>query len=63
MRFAGCFVSRRWRCVRWQWSRWRPRLQQGLIIITAQRGMLARFTPIITSGGITVIVIMAATSR
>jgi hypothetical protein len=65
LRFAGRFVSLRWRCVRWQWSRWRPRLQQGLII-TAQGGTPARITPIthiITALVITAIVIMAATSR
>jgi hypothetical protein len=60
MRFAGCFVSLHWRFVRWQWSRWRPRLRQGLII-TAQGGTPARITPIITN--ITAVVIMAAISR
>jgi hypothetical protein len=48
----------RWRCVRWQWSLWRPRLRQGLII-TAQGGTLARIITITTTSGITAI----ATSR
>jgi uncharacterized protein (TIGR02594 family) len=61
MRPAGCFMSWHWRCVRWQWSLWRPRFQQGLII-TAQGVTLARITSI-TASGITAIAITDVTSR
>jgi hypothetical protein len=60
MRFAGCFILLRWRYVRWQWSRWRRRLQQGLII-TARGGTPAHITHIITN--ITAVIIVAAISR